>query len=94
MDKARKLARDGPRGANRSNGGPSNANPNGKCSTRNPTGPKAKRFIAPSLHKIPTLPVNKQLAAAFFHIAASCCRIVAAFDGHSQLSARYDYLYK
>jgi hypothetical protein len=87
MDKARKLAIEGARGITRPSGGP--AKPSGKRAARNPNGQQAKRFTAPGLHKISNLPTHKQLAAASFHIAASCCRIVAAFDGTSQLSTRY-----
>jgi hypothetical protein len=92
MDKARKLARDGARGIIRPSGGP--AKPNGKRTARNPNNQQAKRYAAPGLHKIPHLPTHKQLAAAFFHIAASCCRIVSAFDGTSNLSARYVDMYE
>jgi hypothetical protein len=92
MYQARKLARDGAHGIICPSGGP--AKPSGKRAARNPTNQQAKRYAAPGLHKIPNLPTHKQLAAAFFHIAASCCRIVSAFDGTSQLSARYVNLHE
>jgi hypothetical protein len=44
--------------------------------------PKGKMSYVPSpLAHIPHLPIHKQLAAAFFHLAASCARVVHAFDG-------------